>query len=102
VLGMALGTPTMRGRSGAGIAFGFVLIIGFVRATSFVEVTFSRTPIFAAAILMTVMSGITVLLWRLEIFAGPGIVDKVIDRRLIRPLLKIVKKTRGATPALSR
>ena len=102
VLGMALGTPTMRGRSGAGIAFGFVLIIGFVRATSFVEVTFPRTPIVAAASLMTVMSGITVLLWRLEIFAGPGIVDKVIDRRMIRPLLKIVKKTRVATPALGR
>lgn len=102
MLGMALGTPTIRGRSGAGIAFGLLLIIGFVRATSFVEVNLPRTPIAAAAGLMTLMSGITGLLWRLEILAGPGIVDKVIDRRLIRPLLKVMKKTRVATPALSR
>lgn len=102
VLGMALGTPTMRGRSGAGIAVGLLLIIGFVRATSFVEVTFPRTPVAPAVGLMTVISGIAVLLWRLEILAGPGIVDKVIDRRLIQPLLKVVKKTRVATPALSR
>jgi len=92
VLGVALGSPPIRGRSGAGLAFGILLIVGFVRAASFVESSSLQRPILASGVLMLLIGGAAGLLWRLEIRSGPGFVDRLIDRQVVGPLLYLARR----------
>jgi lipopolysaccharide export system permease protein len=91
ILGIALGAPPMRGRSGAGLVLGILMIVGFVRAASFVESSALQRPVLASGVLMLLSGGAAGLLWRFEIRSGPGFVDRLIDRQLVSPLLYLAK-----------
>lgn len=81
----------MRGRSGAGLVLGILMIVGFVRAASFVESSSLQRPVLASGVLMLLSGGAAGLLWRFEIRSGPGFVDRLIDRQLVSPLLYLAK-----------
>ena len=86
LLGLALGAPPLRGRSSFGIGAGILLIVAYVRASSFVETRFQADPVPAFLVLLSLMACIVLGLFHAENRFGPGFAETWLERRVAKSL----------------
>jgi lipopolysaccharide export system permease protein len=94
LLGLALGAPSLRGRSGYGLGCGIVVIVSYVKAVSFVETQFASAPLMAFGLLFATFTTIIIGLWSAENRFGPGFAETWLEQRLVKPTWQLFRNLR--------
>lgn len=95
-LAVALATPPPRGRSGLGLMAGILVIVGFIKGASFLEMQAAQ-PIIAFSIFLSCWAVITFALWRYEARHGPGSCETWLNRYCARPFAFLLNQARTAS-----